>query len=558
VLAAVLGAWLAGALVFFYAEWSTGFNRVFGNVADGRLTVYLNEEWYLVLKGSEPWRSPPFFYPLKGVLGYSDSFVLYQIFFAPFRALGADPFLAQQLTLIALSLVGFSCFVALARATFRTTLFIAIVGALVFTFANNIALHAGSVQIFGIYFVPPIALLALWSWRRRFDRPSLSALGAAAAGGLYALFLFSTYYAAWLALLGAGIVAVFVVLFNPKEAVRSGGAALRTGWRTLLGGVIGAGVGIIPFAQTYLPIVHQFGTRHYALAIRNYAPAVSQLWSPGHQNFLWDDVFHYPYPAPRSIAVGSSYALTPLLSLTMVAGVVVIVFAVLTHRARMTRTLRLTLALCCTAIVLSVLPLETSAGSLWIIVWHLPGASAIRAVGRVGLAADLVAAFALVGLATEAMHHWTRLRQSSGLRAVAVVLLCLIVVEQAQGTLSSKLWRNEQLAILALVRPAPANCRSFYVIAPAPTKMLAGAVQTEAMLISQQLGLPTINGYSGETPPTWKFPNPYKTPYFPMIRTWVQTNHLRDVCALNIVTMRWDAHPGTTAVSPAPPRGRQA
>jgi hypothetical protein len=88
--------------------------------------------------------------------------------------------------------------------------------------------------------------------------------------------------------------------------------------------------------------------------------------------------------------------------------------------------------------------------------------------------------------------------------------------------------------------------------------MLAGAVQTEAMLISQQLGLPTINGYSGETPPTWKFPNPYKTPYFPMIRTWVQTNHLRDVCALNIVTMRWDAHPGTTAVSPAPPRGRQA
>jgi hypothetical protein len=412
--AAVLGAWLAGALVFFYAQWSTGFNRVLGNVGDGRLTVYLNDEWYLVLKGSAPWRSPPFFYPVKGVLGYSDTFFLYQIFFAPFRALGADPFLAQQLTLIALSLVAFSCFVALARATFRAPLLIAIVGALVFTFANNIGLHAGSVQIFGIYFVPPIALLALWSWRCRFGRPVVSVLGAASAGALYALFLFSTYYAAWLALLAAGIVVVFVVLFNPREAARSCGAALRTGWRTLVGGVIGAGVGTIPFALTYLPIVHQFGTRNYELAIKNYAPSVSQLWSPGHQNVLWDDIFHYPYPAPRSMAVGSSYALTPLLSATMVAGVVVILYAVLTHRARMTRKLRLTLALCCTAIVLSVLPLETSAGSLWIIVWHLPGASAIRAVSRVGLAADLVAAFGLVGLSTEAMRHWPRLRHSSG------------------------------------------------------------------------------------------------------------------------------------------------
>lgn len=566
--AAVFGAWLAGALVFFYAEWSTGFNRVMGNVGDGRLAVYLNEEWFLVLRGSEPWRSPPFFFPVKGVLGFTDTFFLYQLFFAPLRALGADPFLAEQLTIILLSLVAFSCFVALARGVFRAPLFIAIVGALVFTFANNIGLHAGSMQIFGIYLAPPIGLLALWSWRCRFDRPLGSVLGAGCAGALYALFLFSTYYAAWLTLLGAGVVVVFVVLFNPREAVRGCGGALRTGWRTLVGGAIGAGAGIIPFALTYLPIVHQFGTRNYDLAIKDYAPAVSQIWSPGHQNFLWDDIFHYPYPAPRSMAVGSSYALTPLLSVTMVVGVVVILFAVFTHRTRMTRTLRLTLALCCTAIVLSVLPLSTSAGSLWIIVWQLPGASGIRAVARVGLATDLVAAFALVGLATEAMRHWPRLRHRSVMRTLAVVLLCLIVIEQAQGTLSSKLWRNEQLAMLASVHPAPASCRSFYVTAPPPIKVvLQSALQTQAMLISQELGLPTINGYSGESPPGWHFPDANSSSYLAMVHRWVQAHHLRDVCALNVVDMEWDAHPAAiapiaataaTAVSPAPPRGRQA
>jgi hypothetical protein len=555
----VFGAWLLGALVFFYAEWSTGFNRVMGNVGDGRLAIYLNEEWFVVLKGSQPWKSPPFFSPVKGALGYTDTFFLYQIFFAPFRALGADPFLGQQLTIIALSLVAFVCFVALARGMFRAPLFIAVVGALVFTFANNIALHAGSMQIFGIYLAPPIGLLAFWSWRRRFDRPVTSVLGAVCAGALYGLFLFSTYYAAWLALLAVGIVVVLVVLFNPRDAVRGWRTAFQTGWRTLLGGVIGAGVGIIPFVLTYLPVVHQFGTRNYDQAIKDYAPAVSQIWSPGHENFLWDYLFHYPYPAPRSMAVGSSYALTPLLSVTMVAGIAVIVFAVFTHRAGMNRTLRLTLALCCTAIILSILPLTTSAGSLWIIVWHLPGASGIRAVARVGLATDLVAAFALVGLATEAMHHWPRLRQRSGLRTLAVIVLCLIVVEQAQGTFSSKLWRNEQLAILASVRAAPANCRSFYVTAPPPAKMaLQSTVQTEAMLISQQLGLPTVNGYSGETPPGWHFPDANAGSYLGMVRRWVQSHHLRDVCQLNIDDMEWDAHPTAIAVSPAPTRGRQA
>lgn len=546
-----------GALVFFYAQWVTGFNRVLGTVRDARLAVYLDEHWFLVLKGSESWRSPPFFYPVKGVLGYSDSFFLYQVFYAPFRTLGADPFLAYQLTTIALSLVAFSCFVALARRVFRAPLFVAVVGAMVFTFANNIALHAGSAQIFGIYCVPPIALLALWSWRVRFDRPLASALAGGCAGALYALFLFSTYYTAWLTVLAAGIVVVFVVLFNPRDAVRAGVEGLRTGWRTLVGGAVGAGVGIIPFALTYLPIVRQIGTRHYAAVIKYYAPAVSQLWSPGHQNVLWDDLLHYPYPQPRSATVGSSYALTPLLSVTVVAGTLVILYAVVRHRVRLARRLRLTLALCCTAIVLSVLPLDTSAGSLWIIVWHLPGATAIRAISRIGLPTDLVGAFALVGLATEAIHQWPRLRHSSWLRTTAVVLLCLIVVEQAQGTVSSKLWRNEQLAFLASTHPAPTICRSFYVTAPPPTKMMAFEVQTDAMLISQHLGLPTIDGYSGEFPPGWKLPYPNAPGYLTQVSRWVQAEHLKGVCELNIVDMEWDSHPTLEALSPARPRGRQ-
>jgi hypothetical protein len=51
---ATLGAWLIGALFFFSAQWTSGFNRVIGNTGVTRLQVYLSEQWFLVLRGARP------------------------------------------------------------------------------------------------------------------------------------------------------------------------------------------------------------------------------------------------------------------------------------------------------------------------------------------------------------------------------------------------------------------------------------------------------------------------------------------------------------------------
>jgi len=541
---AVVGAaWLLGALWFFRAQWTSGFDRVMGNTGDTRLIVYLNEQWYLALRGSQAWRSPPFFFPTKGLLGYSDTFFVWQLFFAPFRLLGAEPFLAFQLTLVAMSLVAFVSFVVLVRQAFGTPVPLAAVGALVFVFANNLAGHVGSPQIFGIYLVPPVALLGLRSWRTRRSRPRTSCVLAAAFGALVALLLFTTYYVAWFALLGAGLVVVLSLAMAPRQAPHLVADAVRTGWRSLAAAGAGFVVGIVPFLTTYLPVIHQLGVRKYADALY-FSTSWRGVFDVGAGDMVWGSTLAHLWPRPSPASYETSYAVTPLLWLAVVVGGGVLTWALVSKRVPSSPARRATVALCGTLLVVTLLPVDTSAGSLWIVVWHLPGATAIRAIDRIQVLADLLAAMGLVALATQAPIHSDRLRRSPAVRVATVVVLAAIVVEQADTTAGTQLHRSAELAALDAVPSTPAGCTSFFVLDSQPNHRLFYEFQTEAMLISQRLGIPTLNGYSGDEPPGWGllFPNSPSYPVF--VRQWTATHGLvTGVCELDLGTMRWTPAP---------------
>jgi hypothetical protein len=540
---ATLGAWLIGALFFFSAQWTSGFDRLMGNTGDTRLQVYLSEQWFLVLRGAQPWRDPPFFYPVKGVLGYTDTFFLYEIFFAPFRLLHAEPFLAFQLTIIAMSLMGFVCFVVLARTLFRAPLVLALVGALVFTFANCLWLHEGSDQLFGIYFAPPIALIGLAAWRTRQRRPLLSIGLGALFGVLFSLFLFSTYYVAWFSMFAGVVAFAFAFVFAPRVMAAEVVGALKTGWRSLLGAVVGAVLGLVPFFITYIPVLNQLGSRNYGNALF-YAAKWNDVINVGIGNVLWGGLFHNSWSALSPASYEDSYALTPVLMLTVIAGVVAILFARLARKTKLTTSLRVALALCCTVILFAVLPIDTQIGSLWVVVWHLPGATAIRAIDRIEVGASLVAAFALVALGTEAMHRWPRLRMSAMFRALAAVLLLVILAEQLNSTSASQMRRRSQIALLASVPPVPAGCTSFFVTDSFRNHLQFYEYQTAAMLISQRVGLPTINGYSGDNPPGWNLGHPEMPGYLAYVKQWTTTHGLTTgVCDFDFGTRKWRINP---------------
>jgi hypothetical protein len=539
----IFGAWLVGALFFFSAQWTSGFNRVMGNTGDTRLQVYLSEQWFLVLRGAQPWRDPPFFYPVKGVLGYTDTLFLYEIFFAPFRLLGAEPFLAYQLTIMAMSLMGFVCFVILARKVFRAPLGLALVGALVFTYANNLWVHEGSSQIFGIYFAPPIALIGLAAWRTRRSRPLLSTALSVIFGLLLSLFLFSSYYVAWFSMLTGLVIFILCFAFAPRVMGAEVIAGFKIGWRGAIGAVAGFLVGIVPFVVTYVPVIHELGSRKYGDALF-YAAKWNDVINVGIGNRLWGSLFHNSWSAPSPASYEVSYALTPILMLTIVFGTVVLVWALLARVTPFTTSLRVALALCCTAILFTVLPINTQIGSLWIVLWHLPGADAIRAIDRLQVANNLVASLALVALGTEALRHWRRLQASVVLRVVGIVLLGLILAEQLNSTGATQLRRSAQIATVSAVPQVPAGCTSFFVTDSVRNHLLFYEYQLSAMLISQRVDLPTINGYSGDIPPGWNLEEPALPGYEVWVRQWTAAHGLTTgVCEYDLGTKKWHPNP---------------
>jgi hypothetical protein len=56
----------------------------------------------------------------------------------------------------------------------------------------------------------------------------------------------------------------------------------------------------------------------------------------------------------------------------------------------------------------------------------------------------------------------------------------------------------------------------------------------DAMFISLNHSIPTLNGYSAWWPDQWALANPQEPGYSGVVEQWIARHHLRDVCELDI------------------------
>ncbi len=318
-LGAVLLVWSVGAFYFFGREWSTGFRMVDGDSHDTVLQIYLQEHWFHVLNGDASWRNPAIFYPIKDVLGWSDGFVLFEVFYAPLRAVGFDIFLSAELTLILFSLVGFASFVYLTRLAFGVQRWVALIGGLAFTFANNLWIHLYWLQFPTVWMVPGLLLLAVLAFRC-FHGHRLTALVLGALSGLGAALLFLTaFYVAWFCALAGGVALVILLLGGRGRSVRW---LLRhwheSRWLVLtIGGAFA--VGLVPFLATYLPAQKAIQHLSYS-AVMFYAPTPRDLLNFGTQNVFWSPVARHVLSNFHLTFSALTWAVTPLVMVLAVAG----------------------------------------------------------------------------------------------------------------------------------------------------------------------------------------------------------------------------------------------
>ena len=120
-------AWLAAYIicallclfVVFRPFWTSHFDLVLSDPVDGRFSIAILEHWTKVFQGHSPLASPNFFFPERGVLGYSDTFFLTSIPYAIVRLLGAGRYLSFEITMMFLTTVGFGSMLYLLRCALR-------------------------------------------------------------------------------------------------------------------------------------------------------------------------------------------------------------------------------------------------------------------------------------------------------------------------------------------------------------------------------------------------------------------------------------------------------
>jgi len=153
-------------------------------------------------------------------------------------------------------------------------------------------------------------------------------------------------------------------------------------------------------------------------------------------------------------------------------------------------------------ISLGILVLATLSVGGFSLYWGLtpiPGIGAIRAVSRVVLVMLLPAAI-LAGLGVQGMVDWLQPRSRAAAMAAALAVVLVLPVETVLQPLNHDAvatWRQRLAELRArLPEPIP-NGAILFVTSNSPGHILS---EIDAMLLAQELGIPTLNGYSGSGP----------------------------------------------------------
>jgi hypothetical protein len=540
--AALFTAALCASLaVFFRGQLGDGFSLLLGDRHDGVIALAIMEHWANVFVGRAAWDQTFYFHPVPATLGYNDGYLGFGIPYALFRALGADPFLAGELANITLRAIGFAGFFGMMRRVFGVGFPWALLGAVLFTLANNLAIRASHVQLFSVSLVPVLAVLAHGAGSALLAGRRGALLGWGSAAVLWlALMLLTGFYMAWF----------FALAWFPAWLALAGRAGrvklwagLRRGWVALGALAALAVVANLPFLKLYLPKARETGMHDYAGMVAQYTLAPLDLLHVGERNWLWgwlvravNGVFRPDMPSWTEQMTGFPV----LLLVLFVVALWLVIRRAPGSRAALFRAVALA------TLVTWVLTMRFGDASPWWWVYQgVPGAKAARVVARyqifLAVPVTALAVFALSVLAARA----------GGFARVGVAALpLLLVAEQLNAYAPRSLDRALEASRLARVPSPPAECRAFFVTAARAESRFGEEVDniynhnTEAMLVAEVLRLPTIGGISTFNPPHWPGGYPPQPEYVEAVRRYAQEWRVGEgLCGLDLRHFTWSTQP---------------
>ncbi|MBV9549267.1 MAG: hypothetical protein JO256_06285, partial [Alphaproteobacteria bacterium] len=488
---------LAIGIAFILRPLAFG-NKLPGDLVDGRINLALLEYLWRcvenVLHGrSADFLNLPIFYPWPRATNFTDTYWGQGAFYLLARGAGANPYQALQFWFnMGFVLVYASSFWCLRR--FGLSPLGAATGAFLFTFALPVTVQTMHPNLLYRLWVPPAMLTA----HRFLMRGRLT--DAAACMLFLSLQLAVNIYLGLLLFLLLACLVIAIILARRAgfvSPILSGLRALT--FREATGAAVLfalAAALLLVVAIPYIEVERLYGFR------RSWQTVSSGL--PRPQSYLLtsrSEIWPYLYtiiPAPNLAEQNLFPGLPALISVGWFA---------CSAAARCRRPLAGQMLLC--LVLLTGLTVCLGGLTLFYPLYFVPGFEALRAASRVILL-SLFPLGALLGLMLDDFMAAEANRLL--MRAAAAVTVAFLVVEACaikSDASDIAAWQaREAVFAAALPRALPPNA---ILVAAAPPAERAGiytweAAQMDAEWLAVKLGIRTLNGYSGNFPPTWAGP----------------------------------------------------
>ena len=488
------------AVVFFAAavfgyllpsvDW---FRAVPGNLGDARFNSVILEHLYLWVRGEAPslW-SPAFFYPFDHALAFSDNHFGSALPYILLRALGLGREHAFDGWIVFGGALNFlAAYLVLGRLRFSGLA--AAGGAFVFAFALPALateVHAQMVYRFAI----PLAFLAFW--RVFVERRVLFV-------GHLAFWIAVQFYCA----IYLGIFLGYLLLASllAIALVGKGRGLLRDLWRATLSApryrlIASLGIAVLSAAAIgwlllqYLQVKNEYEIVRPLDEISQMLPTLrSYLIADGSLVSGWIGGWIPDFPMRHEHQ--------------MFFGIGVWVLAVIGAFVSFRQGLSLGRAALVSLVIMVVATLSIGSMSLYWVFAMSPGTNAIRAVARINLV-FLLPLSVLTAIAITYLQAWW---QQQGRPAAAALVGCLalvLLVPEMLGFQSMKTSIDDwQARVTDLKKLLPAD------MPPDPVLYVTSKgfepfymAELDGMVLAQDMGIPTLNGYSGHTPQGYSMP----------------------------------------------------
>ena len=474
-----------------------------GDLGDARFNNYVLEHFFRWVTGSirDYWNAP-FFFPFQQTISFGDNLLGSAPFYVLFRWVGLDRASAFQGWYIFGYLLNF---IAVSYVLWRLKLKPLAIGAGAFFFTFGLPLLAQENHAQLLYrFCIPLACFSLW---RFYQAPRLQTLISLGAWFVWQFYL-TIYMGIFLSLLLAVLI-VLLPFFVPTQTflqrLMEWPRCLIESWSKahLAGRILAVvAVALIGFGFIILILPYYRTSRIYGFS-RSWSEIFTML--PRIQSYLLADNSQL---WSSTASIFSNFPLRWEHQLFPGLAVSVLVLAGIAGRFQ-TNNRRLAWLHFFAAITLIALTLEVHGFSLYQLIWRLPGLSSVRAVTRIMLVVMWPLSLFIAWVVDGFILRFTQ--QLRWMQTAAYLIVGLLVAESVFYTHSTYSKADAQSRLNDLTQQIPAVVPANPVLFVAENQQEPfWAKEIDAMLLTQELGWSTMNGYSGNYPPGYTVSNSCK------------------------------------------------